>query len=227
MNICERRRFFFDNFIPLLGATSYIWYESVFDPSMRAPMTLNYLTNFNPVQQHLFFEASNDSKLIDPYMIPSIVHRTTNNVDSYLRQECLDDETWYNSEYCNKYYKAADIDNPLCYMISQKDNQMCGILIFSKWRQEKFTLKHRQIIESVFKSLPWLFPDKVMIDPTPFFQLTPQLYKILSFLVNGNDKAEIAAYLGISEHTVIDYSKQIYTFFKVKSYGELINLFIH
>ena len=77
INICERRRYFFDHFIKLIGATSYIWYESEFDSSMTAPKVLNALTNFSPTQQQLFFAGANDPKMTDPYMQTQVIFNLT------------------------------------------------------------------------------------------------------------------------------------------------------
>jgi DNA-binding NarL/FixJ family response regulator len=227
INVCERRRYFFDHFMKLLNATSYIWYESEFDSTMAAPKALNILTNFSPEQQQLFFAGANETKLTDPYMVPSVTYHLTHNVSSYLRSECLDDDTWYNSEYTQKYHKNINIDHPLCYTISQGDNLNCGILVFREWQGTPFNEEERDFMDNVFSRLPWLFLKEQQINKSLFADLTAHQHKVLLFLIDGYGKKELAEHLHISENTANDHIKKIYKIFQVKSYGELMKIFIH
>ena len=228
VSICERRRYFFDHFTKIIGATNYIWYESEFDPTMSTgPKSLNVLTNFSPFQQQLFFEAANDPKLEDPYMIPSITYHITSGQSSYLRSECLDDDGWYNSEYTKKYYEPGNVDHPLTYTVNQEGNQHCGILIYKKWKEEPFIETHRDFTEAVFSRIPWLFLKEKQLDKGLYSKLSARQHKALLFILDGYGKKELAEHFGISENSANEYIKNIYKTFKVKSYGELIKVFMH
>ncbi|MCM8529485.1 MAG: LuxR C-terminal-related transcriptional regulator [Lentisphaeraceae bacterium] len=228
ISICERRRYFFDHFIKIIGAANYIWYESEFDPTMSTgPKALNVLTNFSPYQQQLFFEAANDPKLEDPYMLPSIVYHISTGNSAYLRYEFLDDEGWYNSEYTKKYYEPGNVDHPLTYTINQEGNQHCGILIYKKWKEEPFNETHRDFIDAVFSRIPWLFLKETQIDKSLYSKLTPRQHKALMFILDGYGKKELAEHFGISENSANEYIKNIYKTFGVNSYGELIKVFMH
>jgi DNA-binding NarL/FixJ family response regulator len=227
VNVCERRRYFFDHFMKLIEGTYYIWYESEFDASMSAPKALNILTNFTPQLQQLFFEAANDPKLTDPYMIPSIVYHIKTGEPAYIRNEIIDDETWYNSEYTKTYYEKAGTDHPMTYTVKQEGNQHCGILVYRKWKSAPFEVKHREFITNVFKRLPWLFLKETQMDKSLFANLTSRQHKALLFIIDGYGKKELADHLCISENSANEYIKNIYKTFKVKSYGELMKLFMH
>ncbi|MCM8538316.1 MAG: LuxR C-terminal-related transcriptional regulator [Lentisphaeraceae bacterium] len=228
VSICERRRYFFDNFVKIIGATNYIWYESEFDPSMTAgPKALNVLTNFSPFQQQLFFDAANDPKLEDPYMVPSIAHHINTGNSSYLRYEFLDDNGWYNSEYTKKYYEPGNVDHPMTYTVNQEGNQHCGILLYRKWKEEPFDETDRDFVDSVFSRIPWLFLKEKQLDKSLYSKLTARQHKALLFILDGYGKKELADHFGISENSANEYIKNIYKTFNVKSYGELIKVFMH
>lgn len=228
VSICERRRYFFDHFIKIIDATNYIWYESEFDPTMATgPKALNVLTNFSPYQQQLFFEAANDPKLEDPYMLPSIAHHISTGNSSYLRYEFLDDDGWYNSEYTKKYYEPGNVDHPMTYTVNQEGNQHCGILIYKKWKEEPFNETHRDFTEAVFSRIPWLFLKEKQIDKSLYSKLTARQHKALMFILDGYGKKELAEHFGISENSANEYIKNIYKTFNVNSYGELIKVFMH
>ena len=228
ISVTERRRYFFDHFMKILGATRYIWYESEFDPTMvEGPKAFNVLTNLSPELQQLFFEAANDPNLTDPYMVPSVTHHITNNASSYIRQEFLKDEDWYDSPYTRKYYQVANMDHPMSYTVSQGGNQHCGIMIFRSWQADPFTLEERDFMNNIFSSLPWLFLQKKNINKSYFAELTPHQHKILLLLIDGYGKKELAEHLNISENTANDHIKKIYKMFQVKSYGELMKFFMH
>ncbi|MCH2206138.1 MAG: LuxR C-terminal-related transcriptional regulator [Lentisphaerales bacterium] len=228
INICERRRFFLDQFIKLLGAKNYIWYESEFDPSMtKGPKALNVLTNFSTYQQQLFFEAANDPKLTDPYMVPSIAHHIKTGNSSYLRQEFLDDAGWYESEYTKKYYEPGNVDHPLTFTVNQEGNQHCGIMLYKEWKDAPFNEEERDFMDNIFKRIPWLFLQEKQIDKSLYAKLTARQHKALLFIIDGFGKKELAEHFGISENSANEYIKNIYKTFAVNSYGELMKIFMH
>jgi FixJ family two-component response regulator len=57
-------------------------------------------------------------------------------------------------------------------------------------------------------------------------KLSPRQRQVLSFLLAGDTLKEVAQKLGLSEHTVGDYVKQIYKLFSVSSRAELLAQFI-
>ena len=57
-------------------------------------------------------------------------------------------------------------------------------------------------------------------------KLSPRQREVMSFLLTGDTLKEVAQKLGLSEHTVGDYVKQIYKHFSVSSRAELLAHFI-
>jgi len=57
-------------------------------------------------------------------------------------------------------------------------------------------------------------------------RLTYRQQEILMLLLRGKSRKSIAASLGLSEHTVVDYMQQIYQKVNVRSQGELLSRFI-
>ena len=100
-------------------------------------------------------------------------------------------------------------------------------MIFRSWQAAPFTLDERDFMDKIFSSLPWLFLEKKNIDKSPFAELTSHQHKILLFLIDGYGKKELAEHFNVSENTANDHIKKIYKIFKIKSYGELMKVFMH
>ena len=79
----------------------------------------------------------------------------------------------------------------------------------------------------IFKQIEW-FHRPAATDPSEgkVLLLSPRERQTLVLLLAGDTKREIADKLGISEHTVGDYTKNIYKHFNLNSRGALQAFFM-
>jgi FixJ family two-component response regulator len=83
------------------------------------------------------------------------------------------------------------------------------------------------LLHTASRQIEWLHPYGTTVPATDkVLKLSPRQRQVLSFLLTGGTLKEVAQKLGLSEHTVGDYVKQIYKHFSVKSRAELFAHFI-
>jgi DNA-binding CsgD family transcriptional regulator len=93
--------------------------------------------------------------------------------------------------------------------------------------REPFGERERAITHVVLQQVDWLHrhgtdvPAKDDVLP-----LSARERQVLIFLLGGDSRRQIAHRLGLSEHTITDYIKNIYRQLRVNSRGELLSLFI-
>lgn len=93
---------------------------------------------------------------------------------------------------------------------------------------EPFTERELRLVHIVAGEVEWLHrADAVPIeDGSSVATLAPRLQTVLTLLVDGQSSKSIAHHLGLSQHTVRDYVKQVYRHFDVGSHPELMRRFM-
>lgn len=90
-----------------------------------------------------------------------------------------------------------------------------------------FGERERDLVHIVFKQVDWLHRYGTNIPVAQrAIQLSPRERQVLIYVLGGDSRKQIAGRLGISEHTVSDYLKQLHKHFGVKSRAELLAHFI-
>ncbi|HTW94846.1 MAG TPA: helix-turn-helix transcriptional regulator [Tepidisphaeraceae bacterium] len=60
----------------------------------------------------------------------------------------------------------------------------------------------------------------------PISPMSPRVTQTLEFLLAGDSEKQIAAKLGLSQHTIHDYVKRVYRHFAVSTRAELLALWV-
>ena len=101
-----------------------------------------------------------------------------------------------------------------------------GIGIYRDADRPHFGPRETRLAHIVLTEIPWLHEDGWGVDRgTSLGELPPRPREILSLLVQGRARNQIADDLGLSIHTVHGYVRDIYRHFGVNSHLELINRF--
>ncbi len=89
-----------------------------------------------------------------------------------------------------------------------------------------FSERDRMIVHTVFQQVDWLhrFGSDVPAS-SRVLELSPRQREVLLYLLGADTQRQIALKMGLSEHTVGDYVKQIYRRFEVNSRPELLTHF--
>ncbi len=109
------------------------------------------------------------------------------------------------------------------YLTTPAGQQQTSVIGFCLSRQRD-PLEEREvrIVSTVLRGLPWLHAP--LAERPPDRRMAPRLESIRKLLLNGLQRKEIAASLGLSIGTVNGYIKEIYQHYKVTSRTELFRL---
>jgi DNA-binding CsgD family transcriptional regulator len=90
-----------------------------------------------------------------------------------------------------------------------------------------FTDRDRAIVHVVFSQIDWLHRHGSDVPAKDHvLDLSPRERQVMIFLLGGDSQKEVARRLQLSEHTVGDYVKHIYSKFSVSSRSELLAHFL-
>lgn len=144
-----------------------------------------------------------------------------------IRQQIFEDLDWQNDNYLRVQMNSCGWDEWLhCVRYSVRDT-WSALLLLRNCDSPPFTDVDRQLAEITITSLPWLHSTSDDAIPSEsLIGLTPRQRTVMFMLLDGIPRKSIAGALGISEDTVGDHIKAIYSQFKVKSAIELAAWFL-
>lgn len=140
------------------------------------------------------------------------------------REDLVDDATWYASEYHREYRKPMGLDPQLVSV--QKlttPGWFLSIALHRRRGREPFGNTDRDLLHLVHSQCDWLLDRRSPAGELLGHDLSPRLKDVLHCLLAGQAAKEIAYRLGLSDHTVRGYIKQIYKQLGVSGRGELMS----
>ena len=120
----------------------------------------------------------------------------------------------------------ADVGSSLVSVHPLSNGRYSIIAFYRRLGGDSFTKQQRNLIHLIFSELDWLhregWPDDV-VSEIP--KLSSKQRIVLSHLLEGMERKEIANRMNISIHSVGDYLKALYRFFGVNSHAQLLRKF--
>lgn len=139
------------------------------------------------------------------------------------RRDVVGDAIGYRSQLANERFRALDCDDFIVQVIPVAAlRALARVKLYRAWGARPFSPRDRLILELLGEELARDWAEAG--GPGPASLLAPRLRQVLSSLAAGASEKEIAASLGLSTHTVHDYSKALYRIFEVHSRTELMSL---
>jgi len=90
-----------------------------------------------------------------------------------------------------------------------------------------FTDREIMVVRLVASNVDWMHVECAPVAASEeVLMLSPRERHVIVYLIQGDSRKEVARKLGLSEHTVGDYLKEIYRKFEVNSRAELLSKFI-
>jgi DNA-binding CsgD family transcriptional regulator len=134
------------------------------------------------------------------------------------RAELADDRAWYGSELSAERFRPHDCDDFIMAMCAVPGGRViCSLELFRPWGKPGFTERERLIVQLVQEELSRDFRASVRAQG-----LSPRQRQVLALLQRGLGEKQVAAELGVSQHTVHDYVKALYRAHAVRSRSELL-----
>lgn len=96
-----------------------------------------------------------------------------------------------------------------------------------RYGRPKFSEADRQIVSLAFERVPWLHQSNTPAETAAqVIKLSPRERQVISCLMKGDSRKQVARVLKLSEHTITDYVKALYRKFGVNSRAELLAKFL-
>ncbi len=210
----------------LVGADAWVWALQAAPKGEAGPVYFGLIEGgwADERQKRTWLESAFSSEfqeLLRPLAERSGEHRT------FTRSELMPDERWYGSDFYRKYRAPVGLDDLLLSWYPPEPDVESTIRLHRSHGRRPFGERERDLVHLVTGSIDWLhaaaIPDAGMPEIP---ELSRRERQVLALLLAGDGVKQVAAKLGLSEHTVIQYNKELHRHFGVHSRGELLARFI-
>ena len=226
-DIPSRKRLLMTRLSDLVDADAWIWSVSRDGADAGPPMPVNFLqSGFDERAVGLIMEATQDQDCPAPDTEPWMSQIVRGEHITRVRRDMIEDEPWYGSDSFRLYQQSVGIDDYLCSVFPLDEGMFSTVGFHRKVEREPFTPRERRLTHIVVSEVPWLHWAGVPQDPGERVpELTPRLRTVFGLLLEGWSRKQIADHLGLSIHTVAEYTKGVYRHFEVNGQVALISRF--
>ena len=128
------------------------------------------------------------------------------------REQMVDDRTWYGARAVSEQRRSSSIDDFVSSSVRTGPGTLHGFIIYRRWDDDRFALRHRRMLRLFHLWLLRRYRDSFTAGaPDALLSGLPtRVRQVAELLPTGDSMTEIAARMGISWHTVNDYTKQLY-----------------
>jgi DNA-binding CsgD family transcriptional regulator len=215
-----------DGLCALVGAQVGLW-AVVDGMAVGRPVLQNTLdrgwSGDSEREAFLRFLRAEQERTLDPSM-PSLAQITEGPLFTRTREQLVDDRTWYGSAHVQELRRVARVDHFIYTAMRISSNEARCIAVHRPWGAKPFTERERLLIDMFHRESQWLHDPSRPIESALLRGLGPRLQETLHALARGLSEKQVAAELGLSQHTVHDYVKALYRHFGVSSRSELLAL---
>lgn len=142
------------------------------------------------------------------------------------RHEVISEEAWQASEVA-KPWRVNGFDHFMLSVYPLVPHGYSAIGLHRHVGKAGYSERDRTIVHILMQQVDWLHHAGTDVPAAKeYVSLSPRERQIMIYVLAGGARQEIAAKIGLSEHTVADYMKQIYHKFNVNSRAELLAQFI-
>lgn len=142
-----------------------------------------------------------------------------------MRQQVVD-EAAFAASGVNAHLADADIGPFIFSLRPIAGSAVSTIAIFRRKDAAAFTERETRIAHILLSELPWLHEQGWPSDRGATVpRLSPRQRVVLNLLLDGRSRKEMAASLSLSEYTIAQYQKAIYSHFGVRSHATLLRRF--
>ena len=224
--VVERKRKLLEGIAQLVGADVFIWSASLPDTETHGDVMSSCLIEggwASEEQRIQVYKALSNPQFAHVVQQPIVAAAQGMHYVTMHRRDIADDAWWLQF---GEIWRRTGLDHFLMNIYPISLNSYSATAFHRQSGKPVFSERERMIVHLVFKHLEW-YHQRALQDPSQgkLLQLAPRERQTLMLLLSGQTKREIAENLGITEHTVGDYTKSIYKRFAVNSRGELQAVF--
>eukprot|EP00913_Durusdinium_trenchii_P005974 g5586.t1 len=226
-DVASRKRRLMSGLGELVGADAWLWAVSRYSSTGGPSMCVSFLQDgFTERDVGIIMEATQDPQCQAPDTGAWMREIAGGNHITRTRRDMVEDGPWYASQSYRLYQQAVGIDDYLCSILPLGEGIYSAVGFHRHSGRPAFTARDRRIAHIIVSEIPWLHRAGVPEDAGDRVpQLTPRLRTIFGLLLEGWSRKQMADHLGLSVHTVADYTKSVYRHFNVSGQKQLIRRF--
>jgi len=211
----------------LIDADMWMWNLSVLNPERAADIMASHSVSGgwrNDQEMAAAVRQLTDPKFGTEFGGPVQAAVVSERYRTFLRQELISDERWLS---VGATWREVGFNSSILSVYPLDSGVFSGVGFHRRVGRPDFSERERLIVHVLFQQVDWLHREGTQLPANRYVvQLSPRQRNVLIFLLGGDSRKEIARKLGLSEHTVGDYLKEIYKRFSVNSRAELLSQFI-
>jgi DNA-binding CsgD family transcriptional regulator len=187
--------------------------------------------------------SSYQQRLIDEYLTgrldaldPCVPHllREPMPVATFRREDVVD-RSWFRSDHYNCIRRPLGFGESMYAKLVTPQGRYLKLSIHRELHDSPFTERHAQLLHIFNQNLSNLYDPAPRREPLPaplvlpdprVNSLPPRLRPVLQRILAGDAEKQAALKLGLSPHTIHEYTKALYRAFGVSSRGELMAQFV-
>lgn len=182
---------------------------------------------FTPSEWAVIMEASldEDGRAMSGEPIADLL-KTSPQVTA-ARSTFWTDEQWHSTPSFQRHLAPIGWDDWLTSVRYLSDDTWCCLTLWRRAGRPPFGPGEIAFLDLALAGTRWLHPKiSEAIPPQAFVDLTPRQRMVMTYLLDGLSRKQIAAILGVSFHTINDHVKSLYERFEVNSATELAARFL-
>jgi DNA-binding CsgD family transcriptional regulator len=228
ISIPERKRMLMAGLADVIEADVWLWITGVANPSEQPGDTM--ATNIidggwrSSAEKHSVLSLLTDPKTAEQIQGGLVSLFLKGRVVTVGRDATFHPE---HRENALKMWTDTGFGDALMTVYPLGPHAYSAIGIHRRADRPPFGDRERTIVQLIFEQVDWLHRHGLDVPASDkVLQLSPRQRQVLLLLLGGDSQRQVARAMGLSEHTVGDYVKQLYRRFEVSSRGELFSHFM-
>lgn len=229
-DVAVRRRHVLVGLAHLIDAQVWAWGLSRIDPDRQEQVYFAMAVEggWRSEEQRRIATHPN----VEPAVTDGIQQRLLQGTDRHVthtRRQLVGDAEWYLSRFYLEYRHAAGLDDFMFshYPLGDPAGTLSTLGFHRGLGVAPFGARELCLVHLVASQIDWLHREGSDVPAADHVvSLSPRLRQVMLLLLTGLSRKQIARELGLSEHTLTDYMKDLHRRFNVNSRGELLSRFI-
>ncbi|MDX1925337.1 MAG: helix-turn-helix transcriptional regulator [Pirellulaceae bacterium] len=230
MSLSMRRSLLVSRLGELVGADVWLWFQGVYNAKeLGDSMVTSFVDGGfkSEVERSEFFRVIINPDLVALVNAPISDALATHRSILCQRSQLVTSERW-KSLTVSAIWNALGFDHFIIAAFPIGPVNYSAVGLHRRLGKPDFSDRDMTIVRLLIGSVDWLHADSLPVEASEYaLSLSPRERHVIVHLIQGDSRKEVAAKLGLSEHTVGDYLKEIYRKFGVNSRAELLSKFIN
>ena len=224
----DRRRGIVAALVDIVNADAGHWAWGRGNPETNsiAPVALVDF-GYTDQQRALMIEHAMNPQCVAMFQARMTTRFDENRQAAATRRDIIPDAEWRSSPPCVDYVARSGLDSWVHAVRYRAGDTWSCLHMLRRRGKPEFEARQAALLQLALSSVAWLSSAADETLPGEAFkQLTPRQRTVMLMVLDGMSRKHIATQLDLSEHTVDDHLKALYSHFNVRSVSELAARFL-